>query len=145
MGYILLVLGNKRLLFLTETFFHIFHFILIFFGLKFYGLVGIGIAYAVLYIAHIVAMRSVANYLTNFSWVSTYRKSLIFATISTSGCFVILKSFSTKIGLLLGFILLLIVCIFSLSRLLEISKTDENKKLSLFKSVFMKIVSRLYF
>jgi len=68
LGYVMLALGKSSWLFLSELMMHILHILLIIMGLKFFGLLGVGIAFMLMYIIHVPVTYFIAKALTNFKW-----------------------------------------------------------------------------
>ena len=90
MGFIMLARGESRLFLITETMFGLIHAALIWIGLKFFGLMGVAIAFITLYILYTAAMLAVSRYLTSFTW-SRGVKVLLFILLPAS-LFVFLSS-----------------------------------------------------
>lgn len=68
LGYLMVALGRGRWFLATETMAHLLHIALIAAGLKYFGLVGVAIAFAALYVAYTTAVFMVASRLTAFRW-----------------------------------------------------------------------------
>ena len=68
MGFIILALGRAKVFAVTETITNVVHIVLIVIGLKFFGLVGVALAFAGLYAFHIGFMLILSNKLIGFCW-----------------------------------------------------------------------------
>lgn len=68
MGFILLAKGESRLFFGTETLANIAHIVLIWVGLRLLGLLGVAVAFVLLYCLYTGLMVVVSGHLTGFRW-----------------------------------------------------------------------------
>lgn len=77
MGFILLAKGKSKLFFASETLFGIVHALLIWVGLKFLGLLGVAMAFVLLYVFYTVFMLVLSRWLTGFRWNKGVRMLLM--------------------------------------------------------------------
>jgi PST family polysaccharide transporter len=68
MGYVLMATRQHYWLFVTETLFSVLHVLLIILGLWWFGIVGVAIAFFLLYFCHVLAMYGLMSYLIGFTW-----------------------------------------------------------------------------
>jgi len=78
MGFILLAKGRGRLFFASETTFGIAHVTLVWVGLKFFGLIGVAVAFVLLYIFCTAFMLVLSRYLIGFRWNGGVRTLCVF-------------------------------------------------------------------
>jgi len=117
MGFIMLARGESRLFLITETMFGLIHAALIWIGLKFFGLMGVAIAFMTLYILYTAAMLAVSRHLTSFTW-SRGVKALLFILLPAS-LFVFLTSLLLPVlpATAIGSVLWLLVGVYCLRQL----------------------------
>jgi enterobacterial common antigen flippase len=80
MGFIMLAKGEKRWFFWTELLNNAASMVFIWLGIKFFGLVGTGIAFFALYAFHVGLMLLVSRHLTGFYWGVSNIKLLVWTT-----------------------------------------------------------------
>jgi enterobacterial common antigen flippase len=78
MGFILLAKGYGRLFFASEITFGITHIILIWIGLKLFGLLGVAVAFVLLYVLYAIFMLVLSGRLIGFRWNNGVRTLFIF-------------------------------------------------------------------
>jgi len=88
LGYLQLAKGRAKWYATTETVFNLLHLLLIVLGLKFLGLKGVAIAFALLYAFYIVGMLWVAHRMTGFGWTSPTRKLLVVSVLAIAAVMV---------------------------------------------------------
>jgi O-antigen/teichoic acid export membrane protein len=77
MGFIMLAQGKSRWFFFTETLFNVAHLGLIWVGLILFGLEGVSMAFAALYVIYIFAVYGVSQFLIAYRWSRAVKKLLI--------------------------------------------------------------------
>jgi PST family polysaccharide transporter len=68
LGFVMLALGKGRWFLLTETSANLLHFALVALGLHLYGIEGVAVAFAVMYVGYIPAVLLVSRRLIGFKW-----------------------------------------------------------------------------
>ena len=134
MGFLLLALNKGKLFLIIETFEKVQHVLLILLGIKFFGLIGIGIAFSLnLFIYTIVIL--VATKKVGGFYLSSYSKKLILLSIFLSALTLALTIFAPKnLVEFLGSCLALATGIYSFRKLhavlphIEISKIFRGKR-----------------
>lgn len=119
MGYVILALGKGRLYLITEAIFGVIHLGLIYTALKLYGLVGVAIAFAVMYLLYTLVVYVVCNRLINFHWSVQSLKEVISASMALFIGLLITKFLPSNYALSLGAILVLAVSIVCLRGLVQ--------------------------
>lgn len=77
MGFIMLARGAKKTFLWTEIATNLFHIALVWYGIRFFGLKGTGLAFCVLYIFYTMLMVAVSKSQTGFRWNHENRKLLL--------------------------------------------------------------------
>lgn len=68
LGFVMLALGKGRWFLLTETGFNFLHVVLVVLGLKSYGIEGVAVAFAVMYVGYTAAVLLISRHLIGFKW-----------------------------------------------------------------------------
>jgi PST family polysaccharide transporter len=68
LGFVMLALNKKKLFFIVETTTQLVYVALIYFGIKFFGLEGVSIAFCILYLIYGIVVSFITEKLTNFRW-----------------------------------------------------------------------------
>lgn len=68
LGFSLIAKGQSGLFMASETVFHILHLAMIWVGLYAFGLVGVSVAFALLYLFHTIGMALITRHTIGFSW-----------------------------------------------------------------------------
>jgi PST family polysaccharide transporter len=103
LGFLILALGQKKYLLINESTFHILHLILIYLSIDYFGILGVSVAFFVLYIGYTVSVYLISKKLVQFKWDPGTRGKLVYSTLVLVGCFICTKALplwaSTIIGL----------------------------------------------
>ncbi len=70
LGFVMIALGKGRMYLLIESSFYIIHMVLIALGLHLFGIVGVAIAFVLMYAGYILAVYAVSRVLIGFRWSS---------------------------------------------------------------------------
>jgi PST family polysaccharide transporter len=84
MGYIMLALGKSSWLIVSESVMHAMHVLLIFFGLKIFGLVGVAQSFVLLYVIHILVTLFIGRKLISFSWSNRARATIFLSILASA-------------------------------------------------------------
>lgn len=68
LGFVMLALGKGKWYLLTETSFNLLHVLFIALGMLSFGLIGVAVSFAFLYLGYSIGVYAVARKLTNFHW-----------------------------------------------------------------------------
>jgi PST family polysaccharide transporter len=77
MSFIMIATENSRWFLVTETAFGLLHLGFIWFGLIYFGVEGVALAFFALYVLYVVAVYRVSRHLNQFSWSPETRKLII--------------------------------------------------------------------
>lgn len=83
LGYIMLAQGKSSHLIISESIMHAMHILLIFVGLKFFGIIGVAYAFVILYVLHIFVTLLIAQNLINFLWTRRAKATIFLASTTT--------------------------------------------------------------
>lgn len=114
MGFIMMAKGASGWLSVTATVFSIINLFLVVILLGKMGLVGCGVAFAVLYALHIAGMLLLSRYLTGFRWTSHTVKLLLSGTGLIGTAYALAKLLSPGLAAVFSSFLLVTATIFSL-------------------------------
>lgn len=78
-GFIMMAVGNWRWALFIETSFNIIYIIFIVVGIPMFGILGVGIAFFMMYIGYTIAIFLVARHITGFRWSLQSKKIVWFA------------------------------------------------------------------
>jgi PST family polysaccharide transporter len=104
MGFVMLAKGRALLFAGVETFLNLAHLLFIWFGLAWFGLDGVAIAFLGLYLVAIVVDYIAAQKLIGFSWSPNARKLLSMSAITITFTFLEVRFLPTLPATLLGFV-----------------------------------------
>lgn len=114
MGYVILGLGKDRWYFLSEAAFHLAHMALIYIGIKWFGIEGVGIAFFLVYLGYIAAVYYACKILTNFSWTIGCIRLVMHTAPLFVLMFLMTRSFQGWLALMIGVLVILILVIYCL-------------------------------
>lgn len=83
LGYIMLALGKSSYLILSETIMHTVHVLLIFAGLRVFGVVGVAYAFVLVYVLHVFVTLFIAKNLIHFSWTRRSKATIFLASTAS--------------------------------------------------------------
>jgi PST family polysaccharide transporter len=128
LGYFFVARAKGKIFFWTETVNWILQFVLVYFGLKLFGLEGTGIAFFILYIIYTIMMYLLIKKHGNFSWSTQVVKIIISMSLLFSLAFGIMQFmsqlWSSIIVCLLGLILTYVAYL-EIAKILEIHNLKE--------------------
>lgn len=126
LGFVLLALGKGRWFLLTETSFNGLYMILIFLGLKYFGIEGTAMAFFVMYLGYIAAVYYVCRLLIDFTWTPECLKVASFALPTLGIVFVASRNLATLPAGALGFIATITTSFFCLRAILKRVEPDQR-------------------
>ena len=91
LGFIQLAKGASRWFAATETAVNALHIVLIWLGLRWFGLPGVALAFAILYASHTLGTRWVATRLSHFRWSFSAKRLLTIGTLLVAATFGMMK------------------------------------------------------
>jgi len=121
LGFVMLALGKSRWFFLTETSFNVIHIALIAVALSTMGLIGVAIAFPILYVGYTLAVLLVSMRLTGFRWARESTRMIWASVVLFLTCMVLLETLPFVPGMTLGILITAIasvVCLRGLVRLI---------------------------
>lgn len=121
LGFVMLALGKFRWFFLTETSFNVIHILLVAVALSVLGLVGVAIAFPILYIGYTLAVLLVCMRLTSFRWSPAAFKMIWSSAVLFVTCMVLLEKLPFVPAMTLGILIIAAasaVCLRGLVRLI---------------------------
>ncbi len=131
LGFMVLAKGRAGLYAATEVLSNLLHGLLIWAGLKGFGLDGVGMAFAALYVCYTVGMVIVARRLTGFRWSGANRGWIVLTLLGTALTLLLVRILPGGWGLVAGMIVLLgtgLVCLRGLERLLGFRILDVIRR-----------------
>ena len=117
MGYVLLAKGKGKLFFWTEFAGNTVHISLVWIGISYFGLEGVGIAFFALYVFYTMLIFAVVNYVSNFKWSSAGLRVIGLASVGVALAFLIPRFTTQNIALVCGTILTLLSIAYALHTL----------------------------
>ena len=134
MGFVQMATGSKYWFTFSQIFFNILHIVLLLIGIFWGGLEGAAVAFFVMYVLHVFAIRLIAGQLIGFSWNKNVQHLLFTQILLILIAFVATLAPSLALSLTLGGILSLVTGIYCLRQLLL--RLDRNHKLNRLASKF---------
>lgn len=123
LGYVQLAKGKVKIFIMTELAASILHIVLLIICMRLYGLDGIGISFAMLYLCYSIGMFFTCRWLSGFDWSHLAKRILFFSLSSILITFIMVKVLPQIYGIILGMVITLIssyVCFQGLQKLLDI-------------------------
>lgn len=114
MGFVILAKGNSKLFITSETIGNIAHLVLIYVGLRLFGVLGVAIAFCSLYVFYTLLMQCICRRLIHFKWSSQVIHLTYLSIGFTVASFAISKSEHMITVATLGGILTIMASIYSL-------------------------------
>jgi PST family polysaccharide transporter len=134
MGFVLLAKGSKYWFLSSEILFNAFHIIFILLGISWLGLEGAAVAFFLMYVLYVFAVRFIAGKLIGFSWNNDVKRLIATQVLLVGIAFVATLIPSIALSLTLGSILSIFTGIYCLRQLLM--RLDRNHKLNRLVSKF---------
>ncbi len=126
LGFMMLAMGRGRWFFAAETAANIAHIALIAVGLAIFGLSGVAIAFAVLYVGYVFAVLAVAQRLTAFSWSPKSFQLIALGLTVLVSTFVASRELSLWPATLIGALSTAVFSIYSLRGLVQRIGNDHR-------------------
>lgn len=119
LGFVMLALGKGRWFLATETAFTLAHFLLIALGLHFFGIEGVAVAFALMYVGYTLTVFLVTRRLIEFEWsVDCFRTGLV-ALVFLVTAFIVARSLTLWPATLVGVLLTAAISAYSLRGLVQ--------------------------
>lgn len=128
LGYVMLALGKGKWFFVTETSFNILHVGMIALGIYMFGLVGVALAFFVLYVGYTIAVYLVVRHLTGFSWSNEAKRMNGLAILALSSTLAVVLNLTTWPATVVGALVTLIATFYSLKGLIH--RLGENHQIA---------------
>lgn len=128
LGFVMLALGKGNWFFVTETSFNVLHVGMVALGIYVFGLVGVALAFFVLYIGYTVAVFFVVRHLTGFSWSSEAKRLNGLAILALCSTLAVVLNLSTWPATLVGGSVTLVATLYSLRGLIR--RLGENHQIA---------------
>jgi len=125
MGYIVLAKGARKVYFWTEILSNASYAVLIWLGIKFFGLTGTGIAFVCCQVVHFMMVYVIARRMTGFRWSSANRRLILVFVPMTLAVFCAGLRLDRLPAALLGLAITLPVGIYSLRTLCHLVPLDR--------------------
>ena len=119
MGIILLAKGNSKWLIFSETSANFIHIVLIWVGLKCFGVLGVAIAFFVLYVGYTFLMKFISYKISGFRWNSEVCRLLVAILFSTTVLFLVIQFVQEIYAMIIGVVVVALVTIFCLRELIK--------------------------
>ena len=117
LGFVMLALGKGKWFFMTETAANIFHIVLIAFAIPIFGLLGVAMAFPLLYVVYTLAVWMAARQLAIFQWSPASFKLGGLGLLMLLIVFAVCEMFSLWAATLLGILATLMASFYCLSHL----------------------------
>lgn len=116
-AFVFLAKGKSGLFFLNETLANAYVLILNIIGYKLYGLTGLGISFLLAYLFYFVQVYLITKRNYNFSYSRSFYTLISVQLFFGTGCFLVVNLLSTYMVYIIGVILTIAICWFSLKEL----------------------------
>jgi PST family polysaccharide transporter len=124
LGFVQLAKGKGKVFVLTELAASALHIILLIVCIRLYGLDGVGIAFALLYVCYTVGMFFTCRWLSGFKWSRPAKKILVLSCAIVALTFIAVRYLPQMLGVACGMLLTLVAayaCLQSLQKLLDVN------------------------
>jgi PST family polysaccharide transporter len=124
LGFVAIAKGKGAVFLLTEIAASALHIILLFVCMRLYGLDGVGISFALLYVCHSVGMLFTCRWLSGFEWSLQAKKILVSSCTIVALTFIAVRYLPQMLGVASGILLTFVtayVCLQSLQKLLDVN------------------------
>ena len=129
MGYVLRAKGNNKLFILTELMKNAVHIGLIFFFIKYFGIIGTGMAFLIMYIFYWIMIFYVVNVNYDFKWDKANIRLCFILLPSSIVLFMVPRYFSQTPSILLSISITVLMSIYSLKELYRIFGYEGRRDL----------------
>ncbi len=125
LGFLILALGKARWYFLTETATNLTHIALISFGLEWFGVDGVAMAFFAMNVGYIAVVFMVSSHLTGFNWSADCTRFLGYTIAISVTASVVCQFLSLWLSTFFGLAITLALGIFSLRKLTRLVGPDH--------------------
>lgn len=119
LGFVMPALGRGRIFFLTETAGNLLHLALIVAGIHLLGLLGVAVAYFILYAVYVLTVLITAHALTGFKWSAGSLRLIAVSCAALAACFLAVKTLDLWPATLLGLLASIAAALYSLRQLAQ--------------------------
>lgn len=142
LGFVQLAKGKGTVFLVTESAASLLHIFLLIFGIKLFGLAGVGISFAMLYVCYSAGMLYVCRWLSDFQWSRQAKKILLSSCTLVALTFIAVSYLPEIWGMTCGMLLTVfatIVSLLGLQKLLSVNLWGLlSTKLSALQSFYQK-------
>lgn len=128
-GYLFIARGYAKLFFIVQVVSNIVHLALIYFLVKYYSLLGTGIAFFGMYLIHLIYMFFIARYVNSFKWSTEVKKYLFVFSLLFGSSLLILQNVNQWVGSTVVSLLSVLAGFFAVRRISEIMEVKSFRKL----------------
>lgn len=124
LGFVAVAKGKGVVFLLTEIAASALHIILLLVCMRLYGLDGVGISFALLYVFHSVGMLFTCRWLSDFSWSSQAKKILVSSCMIVALTFIAVRYLPQMYGVVCGILLTIVAayaCVQGLQKVLDVN------------------------
>ena len=124
LGFVPLAKGKRTVFMLSELASSALHLVLLLVGMKLFGLDGVGIAIALLYLCYMIGVFFLCRCLSGFEWSRQAKKILVSSCTVVALTFIAVKYLPQMLGVVFGILLTIVtavVCLQSLQKLLGVN------------------------
>jgi PST family polysaccharide transporter len=114
LGFIMIAKGKSKIYGISETFWNFAHAALVYLGLKLFGLVGVAVAFAVLYLIVTTHALFIVKALSKFKWSTSSKRNISFSIAALSLGFLSVQLLPKVVGLFIAVLILMVACLFCL-------------------------------
>jgi len=116
-SYIMLSLRKEKIFFISETFIHSLHLLLVWLGLLYFGVEGVAIAFCLMYACHMVIIYGISRYLTGFQFTKAASKLMYQLMSIFFLSFIMSRMLPLWSATIIGFLVMLFMLVFCLREL----------------------------
>ena len=143
LGFVMLALSKGGWFLATETVFTLAHLLLIMLGLHFFGIEGVAVAFALMYVGYTLTVCLVARHLIEFEWSADCVKTGVVALVFLVAAFIVARSLALWPATVAGALLTVGISIYSVRGLAQRIGHDHRVFLVLSKVPGLKMLCGL--
>jgi PST family polysaccharide transporter len=133
LGFLILALGKKKYILFNESIFNILQLLMVIAGIYYFGLLGVALAFVIMYIGYTLSVYIICHRLTGFFWNKFTRKLLLYSSVILIFGFICAELMPIWPATILGLVISIISTGFSLRWLVRIIGSDHKISILLFK------------
>lgn len=128
MGFLFVAKGKGKVFFLTQLLFNTVHLALIFVLVPFFGIIGTGIGFFLLYVVHVLFMKTLVYKENGFTWSRSNKRDFLLLSVVFAASFYILIFTSEITGVIVVTSIALLVFYYTIRRMMKIFKIDSHRE-----------------